>query len=370
MIRVALCITDLDVGGAERALVELAMRVDRSRFTPTVFSLAPRPPASAYSLARTLEEAGIDPHFLGARSVWQFPSAVRGLTRHLLDAKPDLVQTFLFHANIVGRLAARRAGVPRVVSGIRVAEPRRWHAWAERLTRHRVDRHVCVSRAVAEFAARRMGLDPDTLLVIPNGVDVGRYEECVPADPVSLGVRRGRRLVSFVGRFDRQKGVDLLIESAGRWLAKLPDCDLILVGRGSLESQLRERARHLGIGGRVFFLGWRSDVPAILTASSLAVLPARWEGMPNVLLEAMAAGLPVVAADVEGVGELLGPQAEAQVVPPGAARALAERIIRVLSDPDHAAKLGQLNRARARSEFTIERTVTAYESLWESLVGG
>jgi starch synthase (maltosyl-transferring) len=370
MIRLALCITDLDVGGAERAMVELALRIDRTRFTPVVYCLASRPADDAPSLVPALEGAGVEVHCLGARRAWQLFPTVRRLGRLLASQRPDLVQTFLFHANLVGRLAARRAGVPRVVSGIRVAEPRRWHAWAERLTAGRVDRYVCVSRAVADFAARRMKLDPDKLRVIPNGIDVRPYEEARPAGPDSLGLPPGRRLVTCVGRLDLQKGVDLLVESAGRWLARVPDCDLLLVGRGPLESRLRERCRAVGIAGRVVFPGWRADVPAVLAASRLAVLPSRWEGMPNILLEAMAAGLPVVATDVAGVREVLGPLADAQVVPPEAPEALTQRIVRLLTDPDHAAKLGQKNRERVRNEFPIGRTVRAYEDLWHSLVGG
>ena len=116
----------------------------------------------------------------------------------------------------------------------------------------------------------------------------------------------GRDVVTCIGRLDRQKGLDWLLETAAIWLPQLPRCDLLLVGQGPERRKLEAQCRGLGIGDRVHFAGWRPDVAEILAASRLLVLPSAWEGMPNVVLEAMAAGLPVVATDVEGVRELLG----------------------------------------------------------------
>jgi starch synthase (maltosyl-transferring) len=120
----------------------------------------------------------------------------------------------------------------------------------------------------------------------------------------------------------------------------------------------------------VRFAGWRADIPAILAASASLVLPSQWEGMPNVVLEAMASRLPVVASDVEGVRELLGEGAKVQTVRFGDGRALAERLLRVLSDAQLAAELGAANRRRVAESFGIDRMVAAYGDLWESLVTG
>ena len=176
---------------------------------------------------------------LAAGRIWQFPVVARRLRRLLAAQKPQIVQTFLFHANIVGRIAARRAGVKAVVAGIRVAErAARWHLWLDRLTQRWVDRYVCVSRAVADFSAARAVLPPEKLVVIPNGIDLDKYPARQPADLAALGIAAGRRAVTFVGRLEPQKGVDWLIETAPRWLAKLPDCDLLLVGEGPLRGPL------------------------------------------------------------------------------------------------------------------------------------
>jgi glycosyltransferase involved in cell wall biosynthesis len=370
-LRVALCITDLDVGGAERTLVELATRLDRDRIAPAVYCLQPAPKSRQASCVPALEAAGIEVHCLGARRAWQVLRVVGQLRRLLAEQEADLIQTFLFHANMVGRIAARRAGVAHVVSGIRVAERhRRWHLWVERLTAGPVDRHVCVSEAVARFSAEQAGLPAEKLVVIRNGIDASRYPAVRRADLQACGVRPGRRVVTYVGRLDRQKGVRWLIETAPRWLERLPDCDLLLVGEGPERRQLELWCGKKGLSDRIRLAGWRGDVPEILAASDLLVLPSAWEGMPNVILEAMASRLPVVATDVEGVREILGSQADAQIVAYADSPGLAERIVGLMSDRDLAAELGQQNRQRVEEEFTLERTVTAYQDLWESLVGG
>jgi glycosyltransferase involved in cell wall biosynthesis len=371
---IALIITDLAVGGAERCVVELATRVDRGRFRPVVYSLAAAPPAGEDECLKALEAAGIVVHFLGAGRIWQFPAVVGRLERLLRGQGPQVAQTFLFHANIAGRIAARRAGVPRVVSGIRVAQRRpRWRLWLDRGTDRLVDRHICVSRAVAEFAARQGRLPAEKLAVIPNGVDLARFRARGGARGTVPGlgiVPAGREAIACIGRLDRQKGLGWLLETAAVWMPQLPGWDLLLVGRGPQRARLEAQCRRLGLRGRVHFLGWRPDVAEILAASRLLVLTSAWEGMPNAVLEAMAAGLPVVATDVEGVRELLGPAATTQVVQFGDTEALAQRLISFASDAEMAAQTGAENHRRAETNFSLSGMVAAYEDLWNAVAAG
>ena len=141
-------------------------------------------------------------------------------------------------------------------------------------------------------------------------------------------------------------------------------------GTGPLQGRLESACRAAGIAGRVHFAGWRSDVPEILAISELLVLPSAWEGMPNVVLEAMASRRPVVATDVEGVRELLGPLAAAQVVRYGDRQAIIDKIVGLVSDQAAAAALGAENRRRVEELFPISRTISAYEQLWTSLAAG
>jgi glycosyltransferase involved in cell wall biosynthesis len=366
-LRLALCITELDIGGAERCLVELATRLDRGRFVPVVYALSPRPEPDQRSLLPRLEAAGIETYFLGATGAWHLPAAISQLTRLLRRQRPGLLQSFLFHAGFVGRCAAWRAGVPVVLSGVRVAEQGVWwHVRLDRLTSRLVDRYVCVSQAVASFSRSRLGLPEDRFVVVPNGIDVERFAGASAVDLVGLGLPAGRRAVTYVGRLETQKGVAELVESAPPWLEKLPAHDLVVVGAGPMERQLRALSDGLGVSSRVHFAGWRADVAEILKASDLLVLPSRWEGMPNVILEAMAAGRAVVSTDVEGVRELLGEDATAQVVPRGDYGAFAARIAALAADNGALERLGAANQRRAE-QFSWDRMVRAYEKLFWDL---
>jgi glycosyltransferase involved in cell wall biosynthesis len=377
---IALCITELDAGGAERALAMLATRLDRERFRPIVYCLGPSPapgptatPASirggaVASLAPWLESAGVEVHCLGARGAGDVLRTVGKLTALFRDHQPALVQTFLFHANLLGRLAAGRAGVSRVVCGIRVAERRkRWHLWLDRLTQRMVDRYVCVSRSVADFSATAGRLPPEKLTVIPNGVDPSEAN-AAPADLQPLGIPPQTPTVVSIGRLDFQKGLDWLLKTCPRWLSDCKEWHLLLVGSGPEEGRLRALAQASGLDARIHFAGWRGDVAGILAASQALLLPSRWEGMPNVVLQAMASGLPVLATDVEGVEELLGPDAPPQTASFGDTAGWAGKLRHLLCDASLRRRLGDRNRARASAEFSVGRMVDRYQSLWSELL--
>jgi len=366
--KLAFCITELDPGGAERMLVELVTRLDRAAFSPLVYCLGPRPSGNPISLVDRLEDARIPVRCFGARRFTDLPTLMRKLRRQMASDRPDLVQTFLFHANVVGAWAAKRAGVPRVVTGIRVAERRsRWPLIVSRWADRWVDRHVCVSGSVRDFSAKRGLLPIEKLLVIPNAVDVDRFASASPISRDKLGTRNDSRLITCVGRIDRQKGSQWLVESLRSLLAARGDCELVLVGDGPDRRPLEQFCRDHGMN-RVHFLGARADVPQILAATDVFVLPSRWEGMPNVVLEGMAAGRPIVSTDVEGVREALGNGADAQVVSPHDPAGFAALVEKLLDNPDSAARLGAENQLRARADFSFSAMTAAYETLYRGLL--
>ena len=364
-IRLALVITELAPGGAERCLVELATRLDRARFSPVVYSLGPRPPASQGICVERLAEASIPTHFLDLHKPWEFFDGVRRLASLLCEQRAAVAQTFLFHANVLGARAARTAGVPRLVAGIRVADPRRWRATFERWATASADRIVCVSQGVADYC-RRSSFAAEKLIVIPNGIDVARWQDAQPADLQPLGIQPGRRVFLFVGRLDEQKGLIPFFAELPRVLRDLPEHDFLLVGEGPFQERLLAQSRQLGIADRVHFAGWQADVPAIVAAADLLVLPSRWEGMPNVILEAMAAGKPVVATIVEGIAELLGNATDQQTAEVGQLGKFADRLIEILSNRELVLRLGELNQTRAQ-EFSLDLMVGAYSQLYTSL---
>jgi glycosyltransferase involved in cell wall biosynthesis len=366
-LRLALVITELEPGGAERCLVEIATRLDRNRFAPVVYSLGPPPPPNKSELVSRLAAADIATHFLNLRSPWQYFAAVGRLTALFHQQRPNIVQTFLFHANVVGARASRLARIPHLVAGVRVADPRRARAWLERRATRAAERIVCVSQSVADFCRAR-GFDAKQLVVIPNGIDVARWQNAQPADLQALGIRPGRRLIVYVGRLDAQKGLDRFFAELPSIFRESPEHDFLLVGDGPLRSSLVQRARELLIAGRVHFLGWRPDIVSLLALAELLVLPSRWEGMPNVILEAMAAGKPVVATQVAGIAELLGPVAELQTVPCGDWDGFRRKIVEILKNARLAGQISQSNALRAH-EFSVNSMVACYQQLYASLAG-
>ncbi len=367
-VRVALTITELNVGGAERCLTSLALGLDAERFEPQVYSLGPRPVGAKAALVVRLEQAGIPIHFLNLSAPRQFPAGLRQLKELFVAQAPDVVQTFLFHANVMGVWAARRARIPAVAMGIRVADPRRSRLWLERLAARRADRIVCVSRAVADFVIKRGRFPAEKVVVIPNGLDPSIYENTPPTPLSELGVAPGRRILSAIGRLDRQKGLDWLLTMAPMLLERLPEHDLVLVGDGPERTSLEQLAQKLHLVGRVHFCGWRADIPSILAASEALLLPSRWEGMPNVVLEAMASSLPVVATRSEGVEELLGPAAELQTAFFGESEVFVTKAIRIATDRTLAKSLGGENANRLRSQFSQSAMIEEYERNFLALV--
>jgi glycosyltransferase involved in cell wall biosynthesis len=363
-IRLALVITELEPGGAERCLVNLATRLDRSRFEPAVVSLGPRPAAGRDLLVEQLAAAEIPTHFLGLTHWSQYFRGVRRLAALLTEQRTQLVQAFLFHANVLAARAAAHAGVQKVFTGIRVADPRRTRTSLERWATRRADRFVCVSQSVADFCRQR-GFAAEKLVVIPNGIDVELWKSAAPADLTKFCVPAGRRAIVFVGRLDRQKGLAEFFAVLKALFDAAPSHDLLLVGDGPERERLVQMAAHQGFADRVHFAGWQAGVPPILAACDLLILPSRWEGMPNAILEAMAAGKPVVATRCEGALELLGAAGESQSIALTELDQLAGKIAELLAKPNLAAELGRQNQKRAEVEFSLASMVARYEALYE-----
>ena len=366
--RIAFCITTLEPGGAERQLVELVTRLPRDRFSPTVIALSPPPAPPGDETLRKLVEQGIPVSFLGGSSLWQTPQVYRRLGRWLRDQRPDLLQCFLAHANILGTLAVRPRRIP-IVAGIRVAEQRpNAHRTLQRWTAPLVDKFVCPSQSVAEFAEQNMRLPREKVLVIPNGVDVTRFVDVPPTPLESLGIPAGRRILLFIGRLEPDKGPQWLLDRMPALAAQLPQHDLLVVGQGPLEAKLRQQAARLRLADRVHFAGWRPDVPRLLAAADLLLLTSSAEGMPNVILEAMAAARPVVALDAHGVEELLGHDSREQVVRHRDVDQFVRAAARLANDPDLARRVGQANRQRAIDRFSLDATAARYAALYDQLL--
>jgi glycosyltransferase involved in cell wall biosynthesis len=307
--------------------------------------------------------------FLDGRNIASAPFVWQRLRRWLVDFRPELLQCFLAHANVLGAYAGHQAGVPHIVAGIQVAEQRRgWHLALQRRTARFVEKHVCVSQSVADFAAATLRLPREKLVVIGNGIELNHFLGAVPIGGGRLGVASSRRFLLFAGRLDPQKQPDWLLERMPAVFQRLPNHDLVVAGEGPMRDKLRQLANELGVAERIHFVGWQVDMPGLLAAADLVVLTSRWEGMPNILLEAMAAARTIVTTDVHGARELLKDNAQLQITPSGDANAFVDAVVRIVSDPELAARLGARNRQLAANNSSMDRMIAAYVTLYDSLL--
>lgn len=363
-IRLVFCITELDLGGAERALTQLVLSLDRSEFEPHVICLGSRG-----HFVDELDAANVPLVCLNATRVSHLLRTLIRLRRELKRIQPSLVQTFLFHANILGRIAARWAGIRHVVSGLRVADRRSpWYGRIDRWTNRWVEMNVCVSQGVADYAANHEGLCSDKLIVIPNAVDLNRFAHASPAPLAEFGIPHGSRMLISIGRLERQKGIDVLLNAVALIPREFEDLHFLIVGDGPESTSLHQLARQLNIVDRVHFAGRRDDIPSLLAASTALILSSRWEGMANVVLEAMAAGRPVIATKVEGIDELVQPGMTGLVVPPDQPDELAKAIQILIKDPLFARAAGQKSQQIVATHFTADRVTDAYVDLYRRIL--
>lgn len=354
-------ITELNIGGAEKSLVELVLRLDRARWRPSVVSLMPLGP-----LADRLRGKGVPVESLDVRSVWSVPRGLRRWREILRRERPRLLVTFLFHANLLGRLACRKVDGCGHVSSVRVAERGvAWHLWLDRATRAWTDHYVCVSESVAIFTCEQLSLPTTQVTVIPNGVDLAAADAATPIDTRPFGIEPDERILLSVGRLCPQKGTDValrVLEKVGK-TAGVPGFRLVMVGDGPLRKDAEIWCQAHGLEKRVYFVGTQENVWAWMKRSSGLLLTSRWEGMPNVVLEAMASGLPVIASDADGTRELVLPEVTGWLARVGNVEEFAHAIVDWASRPEIARARGAAGRQRVESTFTIERNVAAWERL-------
>jgi glycosyltransferase involved in cell wall biosynthesis len=362
--RVLFVITDLDVGGAEKCCVQLATGLDRARWHAQVCCLS-----GPGVLGERLRVAGIPVHTLRAANVWNAPGAIWELSQLMHRLRPTIVHTFLFHANMVGRLAGWLTAVPRILSSIRVAERRfRYHLILENMTCRFSHKVVCVSDAVARFTRRRSHVPASRLVVIPNGVELQPNSSAPAPDRSDVGLSHDSIVALYVGRLDPQKGVDVLLRALAIARSNVANLHLLVAGSGLEHSSLVGLAQQLGLESHVHFLGWRDDVSALMHAADFFVMPSRWEGMPNAVLEAMAAGLPVIATRAEGSAELVRNGETGRLVAIDDEKELASAIVELAHDPALRAVWGKRGQATARTEYSLSTMLGRYDQLYESLL--
>ena len=380
-IRLALIIPTMDRGGAEKQLCLLATHLPKDKFDVHVVLLTRDGPRSKY-----LRDAGIPVTVIGKRFKAD-PTALLRLRRELRRIQPDIVHTWIFAANSFGRLAARLAGIKRIIASERCVDPwktmahfmidRRLARWTEAITTN--------STGVRDFYAHN-GIDADLFRIIPNGI------EPVESSPISreeafarLNVSPERKLIVAVGRLWPQKRYRDLIWAAELLGSLRRDTTLVIIGDGPQSGELLRHRDSVTKPEHVLFAGQRNDVPQLLPHADVFWIGSEYEGQSNGVIEAMQAGIPVVASDIPGNCDLViddvsqaghsdGEAADlpsdlaatGRIVPLGDTAAFARETNDLLENPGSAKRLGEAGRERIATQFTVRNMIDKHVALYEN----
>jgi glycosyltransferase involved in cell wall biosynthesis len=367
--RLLLLTVGLGVGGAEEILRRSLPGLRDEGFEVTLASLKG-------GGARGEEPAwdGSGPQALGGSGPWN-PAPLARLWSKIRRGRFDVIHSHLYWANLAVRLTAAGAGSAAIVNSHHGTDA--WlpasRRFLERATFFLADRLVVCSEAVRRCAVEKVGLPPERIVTVPNGVEVERFMKDGRRDPVrsDLGLTPGQVVVGCVGRLDEPvKGLSVLIEAMVEVRRSIPGAVCLMIGAGPGRPRLEAMARCQEPSGGFRFLGERADVPDLLQALDLYVQPSRLEGFGLAALEAMAAGKAVVASRAGGLPEVVEEGVTGDLVPPGDAGALAAAITRLLQDADRRERYGRAGRERAREKFPLRGMVRGWTNLYRELLSG
>lgn len=376
MRKVLLVITRMSMGGAPRHVLSLASGLDGERYQVWIATGAED--RGEGSLLEEARSSGVRLVLVPGLRRELSPSddlkALIWMYRFMTSERFHIVHTHTSKAGILGRLAGRLAGVPvsvhtfhgNIFEGFFGSFASSLFLLLERAMAKLTDRFVAVSRQNLSYFVRR-GIAPrGKFRLIYNGVDPGRFSGTDKlAAKEALGLPQGP-VVGTVAALVPVKGLEYFLEAARSVSSEVPRTAFVIAGGGVLEETLRKMAKDLGLDVR--FLGPRKDVPLVLSALDVFVLPSLSEGMGLSIMEAMAAGLPVVATEVGGVPELVVDGSTGILVPPKDPDALAEAILECIREKGRAEEMGRRGRERVRASFPLSRMIREHEALYEELL--
>ncbi|MEJ5330451.1 MAG: glycosyltransferase [Desulfobaccales bacterium] len=365
-LRVLQLISTLPVGGAEEVVAAIVRGLD-----PELFEVEAATIEALGAIGEELTREGRRVTALNL-SLKRTPTfrLIRAVRRLLRERQPDILHTHLYHPNLYGRLAAWGLGVPVVCSVHSVYSRVKLHRLLlNRLLTPWTAALIAVSPQVWADIRKYDGVPPEKLHLLPNGVDLKALDIPVSREEARARLKVDGFVVGAVGRLEEEKGHAYLLEALHLLSEELPEATLLLAGEGRRGEALRRQAADLGLGAQVRFLGWRRDVPLILKALDLYVQPSLWEGLSLALLQAMAAGLPVVATQVGGFEQVITSGVNGVLVPPRDSAALAGAIRELYHDPATRIRLGEAARRTARENYSQETMLQRLKDLYLAVWG-
>jgi len=362
-VRLLLVVDSLEVGGAERQVVDLAVALRREGYEVTVAC------SVAGDLSGLLEEAGIPVRpLLDRLAKRRFSVAYAWRLRRLLRKERfDVVHAHIYASAVAATIATLGTGVPLVITEHTEASWQTWRArWVSRWVYRRVERVIAVSTPIRRRLIERDDVHPDLITIVPNAVASASEPHADASLPAEL---RERPLVGVVARLQPEKGVANFLKAATRVAPQFPEAHFVVAGDGPLRWELVALAEDLNLSKRVQFLGFRSDASALMRFLDVLVVPSLTEGSPLVTLEAMAAGVPVVASAVGGIPDQIRHEKEGLLVPPGDTGTIGDALLTLLGDSNRARRLGEAGRRRATSQFSHATMVRQIEDVYRDILG-
>ena len=364
--RVFYLVDSFDVGGTETQAVELALRIGAAGYEVTLGSLRAEGPllqrlqGTPVAVKEFHPTGGID----SPRGLYQ----ILRLSWFLRRGKFDVVHTHDLWSNLMGVPAARLAGIPAIVSSRRDLAHLDWYQGKRRAWLRRIQglSHAIVANAtpVRDDLIAQDRFAPEFLHVIRNGVDVGKFHGPSEREELFPNAGTGKLMVLVGNMHTDVKGHPWLIESASAVVREFPSTRFVLVGDGEARETFADQVRKLNLEENFLFLGRRGDVPRILASCDIAVLPSRAEGLPNAVLEYMAAGLPTVVSRVGGNEDLVQDGVTGLLVPAEDSAALSAALLRYLRNPEEARAIAQSGREFVIRNFSFERLVREVDELY------
>jgi len=358
------------IGGAERQFVE-RLRLHPPGFEALVGCLELSGP-----MLDQVRALGYEPVLFPLRGSMLRANTLKQIARMAALIREEgvrIVHATDFNTNLLALAAGRLAGAKVVVSRVDLGHLRhgfgKWHREAEKWNARRADLVIANAEAVREVCIREERCRAERVVVVRNGIDLVHFDE-LSAQPLQapLPIAPDDVPVAVIGNLWPVKGHRTLVEAAAGLARRMPRVKFLCAGEGPEREPLQRRIAELNLGDRVFLLGHRLDVPAILARVRAACLCSSAEGLSNALMEAMAARLPIVATAVGGNPELVRPGENGLLVAYGDAPSLADKLYELLSDPGRASEMGRRGRARVEAELTLARMAEAYGAAYRRLL--
>lgn len=354
---------DLDLGGLQQVIYNLCRTLDRSRFEIFVLCLREKG-----LFASDVEALGIPVFLLEKNAKGPDYFAFRKVAKLMRELRIDVVHTHNTQPFFDGTIGAMLAGVRTVIhtDHARDFPDKLRYMIAEWLMSLYAYRVVGCSEHTSQQLMRYEKISKRKIVTIPNGIDGSRFDLSIDraAKRRELGIGAEGHIIGLAVRLSDQKGITFLLRAMPSVLAKHPDTTLLIAGNGDLRADLEREAKDLGVASQVKFCGPRKDIPELLKLLDLYVLPSKWEGLPMVILEAMAAGCPVVATNVGGNATAVVDGVTGALVPPQDPSALAQAIVRLLDSPDLLKSYAANGRARFYERFSADIMARQYEQLY------